>query len=243
MVIIRCTGSSSAGNNYVIECEGEKLLIEAGIHIKYVEQALDFNLRGIAGVIITHEHLDHAAFVKQFLHVGIPVFATEGTLKMLDIQANYLARPVTYRVPFQVGRYRIMSFDTEHDAKQPCGFLIDCPDGNRILFVTDTKYLRYKFQNVNIFMIECNYDRKLLIYNMNEGIVNRTVAKRIVDSHMSLRQCIATLQSNDLTKTKAIMLIHLSNDNGRKEEFIEAVKKATGKMVFVAKHGSFCDIL
>lgn len=50
--------SSSKGNCYIVEAEGSKpLLLEAGIPIKKIREALNFGLSNLAGCLISHEHL------------------------------------------------------------------------------------------------------------------------------------------------------------------------------------------
>lgn len=53
---IKCLGSSSSGNCYVVGDENEQLIIEAGVSFHKVEEALNFNLSGARGVLISHEH-------------------------------------------------------------------------------------------------------------------------------------------------------------------------------------------
>lgn len=50
-------GSGSSGNCYLLESETECLVIEAGISFLEVKKALDFNIRKIVGVVISHRHL------------------------------------------------------------------------------------------------------------------------------------------------------------------------------------------
>lgn len=47
-------GSSSSGNCYIIQCGKEKLIIEAGIKIKEVLNALNYEVNSVAGVIVSH---------------------------------------------------------------------------------------------------------------------------------------------------------------------------------------------
>lgn len=47
---------------------------------------------------------------------------------------------------------------TEHDAKEPLGFLIySRTTREKLLFATDTYYIRYRFPGLTHIMIECNY--------------------------------------------------------------------------------------
>ena len=234
MLRILSTGSSSAGNNYILDCEGQQLLIEAGIGLKVVRRALDYDMTKIIGCICTHEHGDHFAYAAEYAGYGIPVYATRGTLSVLSSDKVYGLHTVEYKQLYEIGGFRVKPFHTEHDAAEPCGFLIDCPDGNRVLFATDTYYLRYKFPDVSVYLIECNYDESILQTNIKHGIVHPSVGERVRKSHMSINQCVEMLKANDLSKVKAIFLIHLSGDNSRADSFKKRVEEATGKVVYIA---------
>nr|DAR48661.1 MAG TPA: YycJ-like MBL-fold protein [Bacteriophage sp.] len=55
---LKCLGSSSSGNCYLLTSEsGETLILDCGIPIKEIKKGLDWDIRGIAGVIISHTHL------------------------------------------------------------------------------------------------------------------------------------------------------------------------------------------
>ena len=57
-MILKVLGSSSTGNCYLLQSsEGETLIIECGVHLKEIKKALNFNIRNVAGVLISHEHL------------------------------------------------------------------------------------------------------------------------------------------------------------------------------------------
>ena len=49
-------GSSSAGNTYLLINNDEVLVLNAGCRFLEVKKALGFNIRQIAGVVVTHEH-------------------------------------------------------------------------------------------------------------------------------------------------------------------------------------------
>ena len=52
---------------------------------------------------------------------------------------------------------------------------------------------------------------------------------------MSLANCIKHLERLDLTKCKAIFLMHLSDRHAQQFKFKEEVQKATGVQTFVCK--------
>ena len=55
---LKCLGSSSAGNCYLLTSDnGETLSLDGGIPIKEIKKGLDWNIRGIKCVMISHTHL------------------------------------------------------------------------------------------------------------------------------------------------------------------------------------------
>lgn len=55
---LKCLGSSSAGNCYLLTSDSrETLILDCGIPIKEIKKGLDWNIRGIKGMIISHAHL------------------------------------------------------------------------------------------------------------------------------------------------------------------------------------------
>lgn len=55
---LKCLGSSSAGNCYLLTSDSrETLILDCGIPIKEIKKGLNWNIRGIKGMTITHAHL------------------------------------------------------------------------------------------------------------------------------------------------------------------------------------------
>ena len=55
---LKCIGSGSTGNCYLLTSgSGETLILDCGIPIKEIKKGLDWNIRGIKGMIISHAHL------------------------------------------------------------------------------------------------------------------------------------------------------------------------------------------
>lgn len=54
--------SGSSGNSLLVETENTKLLVDAGVSAKKIENALqNINIEpsSIDGILVTHEHIDH----------------------------------------------------------------------------------------------------------------------------------------------------------------------------------------
>lgn len=239
---IKVLSSGSEGNGYIIGDETQQLIIECGVPFACAEKALDYNISNVCGCIVTHEHQDHFGRANEYI-MRMPTYATQGTLDTRCLLSHPNANILTYRRKHKIGNFTILPFRTEHDAIEPCGFIIRLPNNDTLLFATDTYYLHYTFQNIKYWMIECNYDNAALINNVKHGFVHPKVASRVKTSHMSLEQCKDTLRANDLTDTNEIILIHLSSQNGAKEKMINEIKRATGKMVVVAEKNKYIELL
>lgn len=232
-------GSSSSGNSYVIQSAREALVLEAGIDFQEVQRALGWNVSKVAACLITHEHKDHAARAHEFLQARIRVFTSAGTISKIQRAGAFdpYLRAVKASEPFTAGRFQIIPFETKHDSEEPLGFYIYHPEMGTLLFATDTYYLPHTFTGLNNIMIECNYSQEMLEDNIEAGKLPKLVRNRIVQSHMSLDNCMRTLIANDLTQVNNIVLIHLSECNSDPQDFQRRVREATGKTVHIAQPG------
>ncbi|MDP5277228.1 MBL fold metallo-hydrolase [Chengkuizengella axinellae] len=232
MIEITTLASSSKGNCYKVTDGKTALLLECGIRYKDIQIGLEFRMREIAGCLITHEHKDHCEAVKDIMK-SIDVYASQGTLNALGINGHRV-KPIAAKKQLTIGSWTILPFDVQHDVNEPLGFLIANQAGEKILFATDTYYLKYKFRGLTHIMIECNYSMKILNENILSGRVPVVMKKRLLRSHFSLENIKDFFRSNDLSKVQEIYLLHLSDNNSNAELFKSEIKKLTGKPVFVA---------
>lgn len=226
--------SSSRGNCYLLESPGvPSLLIEAGIPVKAIREALGFTLSDIAGCLISHEHGDHSKGVKDLLKAGVDCYMSMGTAKALEVEEHHRVLDIRGDdLPFALVdrpfEWKIIPFSLEHDAAEPLGFFIFAPDGDRLLFIPDTAYVRNRFGGINILAIEANYVADQLSENIQTGTVPASLGHRVRRNHMSLDSVIAMLRANDLSRCREIWLLHLSDDNSDEARMIREVQAATG---------------
>ncbi|MBO0959533.1 MBL fold metallo-hydrolase [Neobacillus sp. MM2021_6] len=232
MIEIKALASSSAGNCYHITDGNTPLLLECGIRYKDIQGALNFKMSSIAGCLVTHEHNDHVKAIKDVMKAGIDVYASLGTFGALSI-ANHRAVPVKAREQFQIGTWTILPFEVEHDVSEPIGFLLANQKGEKLLFATDTYFIRYKFKGITHLMVECNYSIDVLNQNVAEGLIDKGRKKRLMRSHFSLENVKDFMRANDLSKVQEIWLLHLSDTNSDADLFKNEIQELTGKMVFV----------
>lgn len=230
---IKVIGTGSQGNAYLLYNEREALLLECGVNIKAIKQAIDFNLSKLVGCVMTHEHQDHSKSAVELLNAGIEVYSTAGTFKALNI-AHHNAKALKSIDEFSLGGFRIKNFDVKHDAAQPSGFLIHHKECGTVLFLTDTYYCPYTFPSLNNIIIEANYSMDIIREKLDK---NTFLKNRVLQSHMNLDTCIKTLKANDLKAVNNILLIHLSDSNSNEALFKTKVSEATGANVTVASNG------
>jgi phosphoribosyl 1,2-cyclic phosphodiesterase len=225
---VKVLASGSTGNCYLVGDGRTRLLLECGIPMKKIQQGCMFQLSGVSGCLVTHEHDDHSHAVKDLVLHGINCYMSSGTADALGVN-GFRIRRVASLQPFEIGTFRITPFATQHDCADPLGYLLHSSvTGENLLFATDTYYLRYRFKGLTHIMIECNY-----IDDLVRDSAPTSVTNRLYSSHMSLDTCIAFLRANDLSTVKTIWLIHLSNSRSNAEQMKAAVERATGKRVVV----------
>jgi phosphoribosyl 1,2-cyclic phosphodiesterase len=228
-------GSSSNGNCYLFQNNNEALVIECGVSLKEVKRAVDFNISKIAGALVTHEHGDHAGHIGEFVDAQIPVYLSNGTREKLSLSNSSNIKTIEKGNYFKVGNFRVVAFDTVHDAAEPLLFLIYHKETGVILFSTDTSYIKYQFNGLNNILIECNYCPDILEANVKDGIVKQNRYDRVVMNHCSIDTCKEFFGATDLTKVNNIVLLHLSDQNSNERECKKIIEQATNKNVYIAK--------
>ena len=220
---LQVVATGSAANCYVLSSDtGESLILDAGVPVRQVHPAIP-DFRKVSGCLITHEHADHARAWQDYSMRGIPVVMSKGTYTALNAKkavVDYftptLVKPMQH---MRLGDYIIMPFQTQHDAAESFGFLIQYrPTGETIIYATDTYYLRYTFPGVNYWIVECNYCEELI-----DAETDAVLRNRLKESHMCLRRLKEALISNDLTETAKIVLVHLSDSRSDEAQRVSEI--------------------
>ena len=176
---------------------------------------------------------DHSKAVKEIMRAGIDCYMSRGTAEALEV-SGHRANIIKAKQQFRIGTWAILPFETQHDAAEPLGFLLANQDGEKLLYATDTYFIRYRFANLNVIAIECNYSLDILRTNVANGSVEPALKNRILKSHFSLENVKKFLLANDLSKVEAIFLLHLSDNNSDCERFKREVMELTGKPTYIA---------
>ena len=167
------------------------------------------------------------------MRAGIDCYMSHGTAEALGLSGHRL-HIIKAKQQFRIGTWTILPFETQHDAAEPLGFLLANQDGDKLLYATDTYFIRYRFRGLTHIAVECNYSLDILRTNVAKGSVEPALKNRILKSHFSLENVKKFLQANDLSKVQEIWLLHLSEQNSCEKRFKEEVQKITGKPTYIA---------
>lgn len=239
---LKCLGSSSSGNCYLLKAKNDDtLIVEAGLRFQLIKKGLGWRLNNVVGCIASHRHNDHSVSLADVAKAGIPVLALSDTLESHGVLGNHFCRIIEPMHGYRLGAFKVFAFDVNHDV--PCvGFIIEHPEMGKLLFVTDTMMLEYRFNNLNHILLEANYADDILEYNIRQGYVPAAMRERLLGSHMEIETTKGILAANDLTKTREIVLLHLSGDNSDGTRFKDEVERATGIPTIIARPGIEIDL-
>lgn len=229
--------SSSAGNCYVLESEASALVIECGASPETMLSRTGIDAGKFVGAIVTHEHGDHAAYVGKYADRAFDVYASQGTLSACRIGKMYRCHILRSMRSAQVGDFVVRAFDVKHDAAEPLGFIIEHQECGKILFATDTHFIRYNFKSVrlNHILIEANYSQEELDDNIARGALNPAQAARVRTSHLSIEAACDMVKANATAELSTVVLLHLSNANSLADAFAAQMRIiAPFARVFVA---------
>ena len=235
--------SSSKGNAYLLKAEGlNPLLLEAGLPITRLRDKLrehGVSLSDLAGCLVSHEHGDHSKAVKDLLKAGVDCFMSAGTATALGVENHHRVAIFNdfagiYTYGARCKEWKIFIFVLIHDATEPIGFFI-ADEHNHLLFIPDTAYVENRFQGITLIAVECNNIAELVSKNILEGHIPAVVGKRIRRNHMSLENLISMLKVNDLSRCRAIYLMHLSDGNSDERRMKQEIQEETGIPTYALK--------
>lgn len=236
---VKVIGSSSEGNCYLFQAEGETLIVECGVPIMDIKKGLNFKLDNVVGCLVTHRHKDHCKSLMDVCKLGVKVYSIGDVFASMQADSPFFEEIITNK-QYKIGNFCVIPFVARHDV--PCvSFCIKHPECGWILFMTDSVTLTTNFQGLNHIMIECNYSDEILTENIDNGILHKSQRDRLMVSHCELKTTKNILGRLDLSNVESIMLLHLSHTNSNADQFKREIEEATGRVTYVAKPGLEID--
>lgn len=228
--------SGSTGNTTIVATEQCKVLIDAGLSAKRVDQLLkEKELSGadLDAIVVTHEHSDHikglGAMARKY---DLPVYANEKTWEQLDKLIGAIAKDKRCVMEtggvLDLGELRVESFGISHDAAEPVGYCFYHED-QKLSVATDLGYMSPKVKeqidDSDVLVLESNHDVEMLRVGKYPWNIKRRILSDI--GHLSNEASGIGLVDVMTEKTKRVYLAHLS----REHNMMDLAKLTVGQMV------------
>lgn len=217
--------SGSSGNSIFVSSGSTKVLIDAGMPGKSIEQALNRigeTSANIDAIFVTHEHTDHTKGVGILSRKhNIPVYANELTWNAM---ASTVGSIKEHNIKYIDSNYvsikdlDILNFDIPHDAASPSGYSLHHGD-KKVCIATDLGHFSDKIKenllDADVILLESNHDVEMLKF----GPYPYTLKRRILSDvgHLSNEACGHAILDLINSKEKKIILGHLSQTNNYPE--------------------------
>ena len=243
--------SGSKGNTTFIQTNNTKILIDAGNTSKYILEKLnEINVdpTTIDAILITHTHIDHVKGLPVLLKKINPcVYITQKMLKELEYLENY---SIINTDKIKIKDLDIDVIKTSHDTEDSVGYIVN-NDDKSIVYITDTGYINQKYFNIlsnrNVYIMESNHDIEML----NNSKYPFALRQRILSDkgHLSNYDSAKYISKFIGSKTKYVLLAHLSEENKTKELELETLDKRLKKEkiaidnIIIAKQNQATDLI
>lgn len=227
--------SGSSGNALLLEAGSVRVLIDAGLPAKSIEQALGqagIPPETLSALLITHEHTDHIRGVGAMARrYRLPVYANAATWEAMEDKLGKLP-PSVLRV-FETGRnfylkeLNILPFATPHDAAESVGYAFTYK-GCRMCSVTDVGHVDHSLLDIlagsRLLFLESNHDEDML----KAGPYPYQLKRRILSErgHLSNNSAGKALCKLYARGVRNVILGHLSRENNYEELALATVKSA-----------------
>lgn len=230
---ISILASGSKGNVSYLETNQNHILIDCGMNNKYIENKLNdlkVDSSKINAIFLTHTHDDHIMGLRVFLKKHkATVFLSQKMYKylkgLLVLEDYYILEE-----EITINDLTVTPIRMSHDSDDIYAYLFK-QDQKELAYITDTGYINVKnfeyFTNKNMYVIESNHDIKMLM----NGPYPHHLKQRILSDkgHLSNIDSANYLTKFVGTKTKTIVLIHLSETNNNKDEALTTLKSEFDK--------------
>ncbi len=237
MIRLTVLASGSSGNCALVESDGTRLLVDAGISARQIAErlaAIGVEPSTLDGVLITHEHSDHISGLAVLAsRHALPVYTNRPTSEVLRL--GRLGTHSAWRLfesgnAFQIGCLDIETFSVPHDAADPIGIVVreasnpSCAVG----FLTDlgfaTALVRERIRCVSTLLLEANHDEDLLARDTKRpwAVKQRILSRH---GHLSNKAAADLVAESAGPGLRRIVLGHLSRDCNTPDLALSAMRE------------------
>jgi len=229
--------TGSKGNCILLEHERRIIILDCGVPIKDIMEAVKFNTINIDACLVSHSHCDHSSSAKKLTEMFIEVVMPKQTAFDLNIPENsatlHLIDTSDLYQQFTFGDWFVKGFELEHDVYNVGYIIYNRMAMQKIVYISDTGFIRHVIPDADILIVEANFIDDLLTENEdnNEQLI------RIKKSHMGLSRLCSYVNKISKHWLKHIVLVHLSEKNADEQTMADEVAKVTSVHTIIAKDG------
>lgn len=226
-------GSGSGGNATFVEENNFSILIDAGFSCKKIEERLEKigkRAQDLQALLITHEHIDHIAGAGILARkYDLPIYISTESFEQCRQKLGKLEEDQIRFIKkgFLLGEnLYINPFDVMHDAVKTLGFRIETASKKSLAISTDIGYVtnlvREAFQEVDVAILESNYDYNMLMNCSYPWDLKARVKGR--NGHLSNNDAAKFLKEIFHTQLQKIFLAHISKDSNHPSIIHETIQ-------------------
>ncbi len=218
-LIATSLASGSSGNALVLQYGADALLLDCGLPQRSIERALrqsEIDPATLRGVLLTHEHGDHACSAAPFAkRHGLPLVASAPTLAAIGAQsAGLVTIAIAPDTIISLGSFRVECFHVAHDAAGPVGYCI-AAGGWCVGIATDLgawdASVAAALRMTDLLIVEANYDaERLRLAPYNEVVKYRIAGSNGHLDNIDAARLIARIAADGRQRT--VWLAHLSQE-------------------------------
>ena len=217
--------SGSSGNSIFISDRETKILVDAGVTAKRIEEQL-FSIGEdaceLSAIFITHEHYDHVKGLRVLAsRYKIPVFASDMITEKLwkDDRLNEKIPTNPIEKGAELGGIEIIPFKNSHDSVECYGYRFNLPGGRAVSVCTDTGYVtpeaKSAIRGSDLVFLESNHEIMMLQNGPYPYILKQRILSRV--GHLSNEDCAEFAKQLIKSGTTRLVLSHLSRENNYPE--------------------------
>ena len=232
MKVVTLASSSKANSTY-IESGDVRLLFDMGLSGKATFDRL--NELGVlpmslSGIFITHEHKDHCRGLRVFTtKYNVPVYVNNPTAELLaaELPPDVKLRIISVQEEVIFNGLRVIPFSVPHNSVEPLGYSI-IAEKKKVGILTDcgfaTNLVKERLKNVDLLLIESNYDEELLKNSSYPWSIKQRISGRL--GHLSNSESANLIAELFKGRKAKVILGHLSENTNTPELAAAAVETA-----------------
>ncbi len=210
-----CSGSK--GNCFVLEENDCRLVIDCGSTKRRLEQSfreLGFSVKDVDACLITHHHKDHLSQIKMFNMVDVYSGQVIEGIKKFNL--------LTPLESFEIKGIKITPIPLSHDAENTLGFVFETKK-EKLVYITDTGYINTVYipllYDADYIVLESNHDIEMLMNSNRPHFIKSRIYSD--NGHLCNEDCAATIEAIITSRTKEIILAHLSEEANTPQRALE----------------------